>query len=90
MTWKELKEFCNQLPEEELNKNVIMWREEESIIKIEAFQLEEDHYVDEDRWVSEGCFPESEIPKDDPDLILQKVYDKGHPILQEDFFCCDD
>ena len=31
MTWKELKEFANSLPENELDKKVILWREDEAI-----------------------------------------------------------
>lgn len=92
MNWKELKEFCNSLTEEQLQKKVILWREEEAIIDISASQLEEDYYTDPDD--ENGCFPESdakylvESNKDDyPDGMndLKKVYDKGHPVLWEKF-----
>ena len=85
MTWRELKAFCNQLPESELVKNVIMWREEEAITCIDAFQLEEDYYIEAGDPYGEGCFAESEMSKEDPDLEYEKVYDKGHPLLSEDF-----
>ena len=55
MTWKELKEFANSLPEKELDKKVILWREDEAITNIEANQLEEDHYIDLE-YSEYGCF----------------------------------
>jgi hypothetical protein len=92
MTWKQLKEFCNNLPENELKKKVIMWREEECVNAIEVMALDEDHYIDPEN-DENGCFPESEakIFIEDEDAYpegmkdLKKVYDKGHPILWEDF-----
>lgn len=92
MKWKELKEFVNNLPENELEKKVILWREDESINQINAETLKEDHYIDPENHL-DGCFPESEAKnmiKDEdayPNgiLDLEKVYDKGTPILWEDF-----
>ena len=92
MTWRELKEFCNSLPEKELEKNVIMWREEEGINNISAEQLEEDHYINPEN-CDDGCFPmwqAIDMIKDGPDEYpngmndFEKVYDKGHPILLEE------
>jgi hypothetical protein len=93
MNWKELKEFCNSLPAQWLEKDVILWREEEAVTKIEAMQLEEDHYVDPEEGEN-GCFPESDakyVVESDPEQYpngmndLEKAYDKGHPILWEEF-----
>lgn len=92
MNWKQLKEFCNSLPESELEKKVILWREDEGINKIEAEQLQEDHYIDPEE-SENGCFSESDAKTmlKDKDAYpnglgdLQKVYDKGTPILWEDF-----
>lgn len=93
MNWKKLKDFCNSLPESELEKNVILWQECEAITNIEAEQLDEDHYVNIDD-SENGCFPELEMrsqinmcPNDFPDGVehFKKVYDKGHPILSELF-----
>lgn len=94
MNWKELKDFCNSLPESELEKKVILWREEptEAITDISAEQLE-DMYVNND-CDEDGCFPLCEAeslikdsPEDYPDGMdhFTKVYDKGHPILSENF-----
>jgi hypothetical protein len=90
MNWKELKEFCNSLNETQLEKKVILWREDEAISNIYAEQLEEDHFNYED---SEGCVSESdaksmfedkeEFPNGMDDF--EKVYDKGDPILHEEF-----
>ena len=92
MKWKKLKEFCNNLPETELEKEVILWREDEAVSQIKAMCLKEDHYVDPE--LSEnGCFPETDAKsfigyeESYPNGLsdLKKVYDKGHPILWEDF-----
>lgn len=93
MNWKELKDFCNNLPESELEKNVILWREEEAITDISAEQLDEDQYVNIDD-SDDGCFPMSEAesqiksdPEDFPNGLdgFKKVYEKGQPILHENF-----
>lgn len=93
MEWKELKEFCNSLTEEQLSKQVILWREEEAIIDISASCLEEDHYMDTNE-PENGCMPESEAksmidvnPGDYPNGMdeFKKVYDKGDPLLHENF-----
>lgn len=93
MTWKELKDFCNSLPESELEKNVVLWREEEAITDISASELEEDNYVEIDE-EENGCFGLSEAEyqiKHNADEFpnglehFKKVYDKGHPILHENF-----
>lgn len=93
MNWKKLKDFCNSLPESELEKNVIMWREDEAVTNITAEQLEEDYYLsNEDK--ESGCFPQKEAesqikqnPEEHPDGLehFTKVYDKGHPVLMEIF-----
>ena len=91
MNWRILKEFCNNLPENELDKNVILWRESEGIDKIGAEQLIADHYVDPNK-IEKGCLTEGEaksLIKDKDNFPngmddLEKVYDKGTPILYED------
>lgn len=92
MNWRELKDFCNSLDEEQLQKKVLVWREDECISKLEPIPLDEDHYADPDD-CEFLCFSESEANKMVADNIdfpnglddLKKVYDKGQPILQEDF-----
>ena len=80
MNWKQLKEFCNSLDEEQLERKVILWREVEAISAIDAMKLQEDHYIGEDE---EACYPESEAKE--PLDNLKKMYQKGDPILWEDF-----
>lgn len=93
-TWKDIKEFVNSLTEEQLSKRVILWREDEAINKIQPDVLEEDHYIDKEGVVVEGCVDEStakELIKDNPEDYpngmkhFTKVYDKGFPILFEKF-----
>lgn len=94
MNWKELKDFCNGLTEEQLEKKVILLREEEVISEMEAQQLVEDYYIDETGVASDGCFEESTAkdlieknPDDYPNGMdhFNKVYDKGFPLIQENF-----
>lgn len=90
MNWKELKEFCNSLDEKQLEKKVILWREDEAILDISASTLEEDFFSYED---SEGCVPECEMLEMVVDTLefpngmddFEKMYDKGDPILNENF-----
>ena len=95
MNWKKLKDFCNSLPESELEKNVMIWREDadDVITDIFAEQLDEDHYVYVEN-EEYGCMPVSEVEslirdfkEDYPNGLehFRKVYDKGHPILHENF-----
>lgn len=92
MTWKELKEFCNSLDEKQLQSKVLVWREEECISKLEPITLSEDYYNAPEEF-EPLCFSETEAKQMVVDNIdfpngmddLKKVYDKGQPILQEDF-----
>lgn len=84
MNFRELKEFCNSLPENELDKKIILWREDEAITDISAEQLDEDQYIEIDN-SENGCFPVSECKDLDPEIKIRKVYDKGTPILHEVF-----
>ncbi|MHB8871877.1 MAG: hypothetical protein ACYC5G_05485 [Candidatus Doudnabacteria bacterium] len=85
MKWYDLKTFCNSLSEEQLVENVVLWREEDAISKIGAEILREDYYLDTEE-PTEGCFTLSECGyslEEAPNLKL--VYEKGTPILWEDF-----
>lgn len=91
MNWKELKDFCNTLDENQLEKNVIIWREDEVVNNVSPLLLEEDYYRGDES--SDKCFSESEAKDiaDDPDEFpngikdMIKCYDKGHPFLLENF-----
>lgn len=84
MNWKELKDFCNSLPESELEKNVMLWREDEAITDISAEALEEDYYIRRES-PEDGCFPASECKGLEPKTKIKRVYQKGHPVLHENF-----
>jgi hypothetical protein len=84
MNWKQMKEFANGLSDEQLEKDVILWREESAISKIDPDILKEDHYFDEKE--DEGCYTLSEAGisiEEAQEKGLKKVYDKGDPILFE-------
>lgn len=94
MNWKEMKDFCNSLPESELEKAVMLWREDSVISDITAEQMREDYYAHNENEPEDGCFPQSEAesfikiaPEDYPNGIADfvKIYDKGHPLLHEVF-----
>lgn len=85
MTWKELKEFANSLDEKQLERNVVLWREDEAVNNIFPEILQADHYIGED---DEGCYTLAEAGltlKDVKRKKLTKVYEKGNPILWEKF-----
>lgn len=87
MAWNELKEFCNSLPQEQLERKVIFWREDEAIDDIEVGQLSEDYYIGED---DELCYTLSDMgltvnDMDDNALGLKKAYSEGDAILWEHF-----
>ena len=90
MNWKQLKDFCNSIPEEFLDRKVILWREDEAINQIEAEALEHDQYVDAE-YPELGCFDETEMDsqiKHNQELTrddFRKVYEKGFPVLKEKF-----
>ncbi len=93
MNWKQLKDFCNSLPESELEKNVMLWGEDEAVTDISAEQLKEDNYVNNE-FPEDGCFDKTEAesqikmnPEDFPNSLehFKKVYDKGNPMLHKNF-----
>lgn len=89
MSWRDMKEFCAKLNEEQLDAKVFVWREEETVTQLSAETLSENQYIYKDE-PSDGCFPESErdwqiehadCHADD----FEQVYKKGHPLLWENF-----
>lgn len=82
LTWRELKEFANQVSEEHLDSKVIWWGDGRGgVINTAEFLTE--NYVD---FSGEGMEPESdykgtEYENEKPDHILRK----GTPILNTDF-----
>jgi len=85
MTWKELKKFANSLDEKQLERKVVLWREDEAVNDINAEVLEADHYIGED---DEGCYTLEDAGLTIEDVAekgLKKVYEKGNPILWEKF-----
>lgn len=81
MTWKELKEFCNGLTDEQLSKEVVVWREGDAIGNLLPSLLEDDYYIDSEE-PEEGCFPRYEYNGGYPEN-LKLCYKKGTPILWE-------
>lgn len=85
MNWKEIKKFANSLNDKQLECNAILWREDEAITKIEALTLEEDQYIIPGE---EGCYSLADGGYTEDDIEekgLVMVYEKGFPILMEDF-----
>lgn len=80
MIWKELKDFCNSLSEEQLNFPVRINREEEMISCLKTEILEENYVMDE---YNEGAYPESEASGDEGELKV--VFPKGFPMINEVF-----
>lgn len=79
-------ERIKTLSEDQLEKDVIVWREDEAVSSLEPMILHDDHYIAPDD--EDGCYTLSDAGLDIEDVKeknLKKVYDKGHPILAEDF-----
>lgn len=84
ITWAELKEIVNKLPEQILNQAVTIWNssEEAGSVAISVKILGEDHHYDGD----EGCAPISIIKENFDDYEEHKdeyylVHAYGTPIL---------
>lgn len=52
MTWKAMKEFVNQLPEERMDEQVRWWGIDCGGFVYDVAPLEEDHLQDDDFWVA--------------------------------------
>ena len=76
ISWRKLKEFCNSLPDSELDKEVIWSGEEEGGKITSAEQVEED-YVQTDY----GCEPASVQEYEEGDEEYPVCWPKGTPIL---------
>lgn len=89
-TWRELKQQVNNIPEEQLDKPVRIWGEDEAHLAAEVVLLEEDYHE-----TGYGCAPlkdvkemyKSENDSDDYDFNTEHplAYEKGTPILYLDF-----
>ncbi|WP_017258414.1 hypothetical protein [Pedobacter arcticus] len=90
--WRE-DEAVTDIKAIELDKTITLSEGDESIKDIDAIQLDSEQYI-EPEVIGEGCFPKWEAedivknqPEDYPNGLahFQKVYDKGHPVLTENF-----
>lgn len=80
LTWQELKDFCNKLPELQLKKHVHWWGEERGGKMNAVIQLQEDFVT-----TDEGIEPLS--VQDEPDDGFEPypiTHPKGTPILETD------
>ena len=92
MNWKELKDFCNSIPDEYIDGKVVLWREDECLNDIFCRTLEDDFYIDPDS-DDDSCYHEefaiekiNNNPEDYPNGLqdFKKCYEKGYPILEEE------
>jgi len=83
LTWAELKEFVNNLPEEALTEHVRWWGEDRGGIINNVGCLEEDYFNPS----GDGMEPVSEY-ESEPETIEDNqdtILDKGTPILFTDY-----
>ena len=69
-----------------MEQKVVLWREDEAITNIGAERLHADHYIGEGD--DDGCYTLDDAGlslEEAKEQGLQKVYDKGTPILFNDF-----
>jgi hypothetical protein len=81
ISWKELKDFANSLPEEELSKAVV-WMGEERGGRIGLAECMDEDYVQTDY----GVEPASVQEYEEGDEHYPTIYKKGTPILYTDIF----
>lgn len=80
ITWQQLKDFCNALPEEQLDKTVIWWGEEQGGDVASVYTLSED-FVTTDY----GCEPLSaQDPVGEDEEPWEVSHPKGTPIISVD------
>lgn len=82
MTWNELKEAINNMPESELDKEVKVWGESIRLTDVLLEEALDNMYYHDD--FDDECVPEYELGdyKDNPDTYL--VCEKGfHYLLAE-------
>lgn len=78
MKYKELLEKLQGLSEDQLNKDVVFWAEEEAF-KVGFSILEKPMYYDEE-YPEDGCFEPREGVRTDG---YRLAYEAGYPILHE-------
>jgi hypothetical protein len=80
ITWGELKEFCNKLPDSQLKKHIHWWGEEKGGSVSRVYQLPED-FVTTDY----GLEPLSvQEPPEEGEDQYSVTHPKGTPILEVD------
>lgn len=92
-TWKELKDFCNSLPEEVLNNDVHWWGDERGGFVAPTSTLEEDYLLTDEGWEPISSFQydprfhdgETEEEYNDYVKSLPKLL-KGLPIISVDAY----
>lgn len=70
MTWNELKEAINNMPESELDKEAKIWGESFPLTDVSLEKASENMYYHDD--FDNECCPESQLEdyRDNPDLYL--------------------
>lgn len=76
ITWQELKDFCNGLPQDQLNKKVIWVGEDSSGTLVSVEKLTEDVV---NGWVLRSEYEQTKEENDDPEP--QVVHEKGTAII---------
>lgn len=77
-TWADLKKFCDELPEEELQKEVIWAGEESGGVVRFVYRLEEDYGVNEYCMAPVSVLEEE---RENEDEKIEVVYKEGTPML---------
>lgn len=80
MTWAELKEAVNKLPEENLQQPVRWWGNERGGVISYVNLLDEDYVCDDEGWQPKSCF--EGVPEDEYEVNEELL--KGSPVLMTD------
>ena len=76
MTWRELKQQLDQVPESELDKKVQGWGERTPLTGVQLQKCEDDMYFDSN-WPDEPCaescnYSKEDLESDDLELVAEK------------------
>lgn len=83
LSWKELKDFANSLPEEVLEQDVKWWGDERGGTLVNTHKLEEDYVCTDEGWEPKSVHESYEsYSKEDIEDMPQLA--KGTPILWAD------
>lgn len=83
LSWQELKDFVNSLPDEVLEQDVRWWGDERGGTLVNTHKLEEDYICDDEGWQPKSVFDNDDTYTKE-EIEDMPLLEKGTPILWAD------